>query len=171
MQYQVDAELTGKPLTDHEAERALDELPGLSAVLAHNSGRPDVLLTISADSVVQAAALGVAAIERATGRTVEACTITPSELWDRRQGFIPIPELIGATEAAAVLGVTRQRIAQLVDEGKLPARRAGNALVFARGTVEAYHANRAAEHHLEAMGAAVPRPDTGTRYSGGAAIP
>lgn len=138
MQYQVDVELSGKPLTDTEADHALEQLPGLSAVIADSHGHPDVLLTLGADDVVQAATLGVAVIERATARTVTAVQVIPTEAWDARQGFVPIPELIGATEAAALLGVSRQRVAQLVDEGKLPARRAGNALVFARGTVEAY---------------------------------
>lgn len=149
MQYQMDVELSGKPLTTTEADHALDELPGLSAVISSDQGRPDVLLTLTADSVVQATALGVAAIERATSRTVTSCTVIPTDEWDRRQGFIPLPELIGATEAAAILGLSRQRIAQLVDEGKLPGRRAGNALVFARGTVEAYQQSR------------VPAPPTG----------
>ena len=170
MQYQVDAELSGKPLTDTEADHALEQLPGLSAVIADTHGHPDVLLTIGADDVVQAATLGVAVIERATTRTVTAVQVVPTEVWDARQGFVPIPELIGATEAAALLGVSRQRIAQLVDEGKLPARRAGNALVFARGTVEAYQSHRVPDH-LAAAGAAVHQPDPGGRYTGGAAIP
>lgn len=170
MQYQVDAELSGKPLTDTEAGHALEQLPGLSAVIADTHGHPDVLLTIGADDVVQAATLGVAVIERATTRTVTALQVVPTEVWDARQGFVPIPELIGATEAAALLGVSRQRIAQLVDEGKLPARRAGNALVFARGTVEAYQSQRVPDH-LAAAGAAVTQPDTAARYMGGAATP
>lgn len=138
MQYQIDAELTGKPLTDTEVDHALDGLPGMSAVISDSHAHPDILLTISADDVVQATALAVAVIERATARTVTAVQVMPTEVWDARQGFVPVPELIGATDAAALLGVSRQRIAQLVDEGKLPARRAGNALVFARATVETY---------------------------------
>ena len=169
MQYQVDAEVSGKPLTDTEVDHALEQLPALSAVVADTHGHPDVLLTIGADDVVQAAALGVAVIERATARTVTAVQVIPTDVWDARQGFVPIPELIGATEAATLLGVSRQRVAQLVDEGKLPARRAGNALVFARGTVEAYQAHRLPDH-LAAFGAAVPEPDTGARHTGGAAI-
>lgn len=169
MQYQVDAELAGKPLTGTEAERALEGLPGLSAVIADRYGHPDVLVTISADSTIQATTLGVSTIEHATGRTVTAVAVTPTELWDARQGFVPLPELIGATEAAQLLGVSRQRIAQLVDEGKLPARRAGNALVFARGTVEAYQTHRVGDH-VAALGAAVPNAPTATPYTGGAAI-
>ncbi len=171
MQYQVDAELSGKPLTEAEADHALEQLPGLSAVIADSHGYPDVLLTIGADDVIQATTLGVAVIERATARTVTAVHVMPTETWDARQGFVPIPELIGATEAATLLGVSRQRIAQLVDEGKLPARRAGNALVFARGTVEAYQSHRVPDQ-LAAAGAAVPEPSLGQgHYTGGAAIP
>lgn len=36
-----------------------------------------------------------------------------------------------------MLGVPRQRIAQMVDEGKLPATRAGHSIVLARATVAA----------------------------------
>jgi len=138
MQYQADLELTGKPLSDTEADGALDELPGLSAVISHDQPHPEVLLTVQADSVVQATALAVAVVERATGRTVQCAQVMPAEVWDARQGFVPVPELIGATEAAALLGVSRQRIAQMAEEGKIPARRAGNALVFARASIEAY---------------------------------
>ena len=183
MQYQIDAELTGRPLTDTEAEHALDGLPGMSAVIGDNQGRPDVLATLEAADVVQATTIAVAVIERATGRTVTGVQVMPTQEWDRRQGFVPIPELVGATEAANMLGVSRQRIAQLVDEGKLPARRAGNALVFARGTVEAYGqahtvvspiasaSGEVARGNSAAAGAAIPDQAQPDIYSGGAAIP
>lgn len=185
MQYQAELELSGKQLSDTEADQVLDELPGLHAVISHDRPHPEVLLTVPAESVVQATALAVGAVERATGRTVIVAQVMPTEVWDARQGFIPVPELIGATDAAALLGVSRQRIAQMVDEGKLPARRAGNTLVFARGTVEAL-----ADAHLAvtpsarasgevirsgtvaAMGAATPEGQTETGAStAGAAIP
>lgn len=142
MQYQAEMELSGTTLSDTETDKALDELPGLSAVISHDGPHPRVLLTISAESVVQATVLSVAAVERATGRTVVTLEVLPTELWDARQGFVPVPPLAGVTEAAEILGVSRQRVLQLVDAGKLPAQRAGNALVFARATIEAYAALR-----------------------------
>ncbi len=142
MQYQAEMELSGKTLSDTETDKALDELPGLSAVISHDGPHPRVLLTINAESVVQATVLSVAAVERATGRTVVTLEVTPTELWDARQGFVPVPPLAGVTEAAEILGVSRQRVLQLVDAGKLPAQRVGNALVFARATVNAFAATR-----------------------------
>lgn len=143
MQYQVDVELAGPELSAAEAERAMDALPHLSAAIGWNGGHSDVIITVNADDVVQAGVVGVAAIERATGRTVAVLAVVPTKMWDERQDFLPVPELVGASEAAEILGVTRQRIAQLVEEGKVPAQRAGSALVFARSTIEAIARTRA----------------------------
>lgn len=43
---------------------------------------------------------------------------------------------ISTREAAAILGVTRQRVHQLVREGLLTAYRVGNQYTFLRGEVE-----------------------------------
>lgn len=43
----------------------------------------------------------------------------------------------GATETAAILEMTWQRIQQMAAGGQLPHTRAGNALLFSRAAVEA----------------------------------
>lgn len=48
----------------------------------------------------------------------------------------PAPDVISATEAADMLGVTRMRVNQLLNEGKLDGRKVGNAWQVYRYSVE-----------------------------------
>ena len=47
-----------------------------------------------------------------------------------------IIELISTTEAAGILGVSRQRVQQMVDEGRLPRRLIGTVLVHDKAMIE-----------------------------------
>ena len=60
------------------------------------------------------------------GFTGAVVTVMSEELRDKRQGWEPIPALLGVTEAVATLGVTRQRVLQMISSGSLPATRFGN---------------------------------------------
>ena len=51
-----------------------------------------------------------------------------------------IPRLVGLTEAAAVLGVVRERVWQLLNEGKLRGRKVGNMIVMREQVVLEYKA-------------------------------
>ena len=59
----------------------------------------------------------------------------------------PQVRLISVVEAAALLGVTPQRVRQLIDAGRIPARHVGRAWVIARRDVLAF--------------AALPKPKSG----------
>lgn len=168
MRYQVTIDLPGPPLTDDEADRALDALAEHHAVIGYENGSPSILITVPADTLRQALTTGLALAGQASDRDPLGISALLEQEWDRREGFVPVPDLIGATEAAQLLGVSRQRIAQMVDEGKLPATRAGNAFVFARPTVETLAEQKTGDP-ASAMGAAVPGEPERPRYGGGAA--
>jgi excisionase family DNA binding protein len=51
-----------------------------------------------------------------------------------------IPRLVSVTEAADIVGCSRQNINVLINDGKLPAARAGSTLVMAEDTVRRYAA-------------------------------
>jgi excisionase family DNA binding protein len=51
-----------------------------------------------------------------------------------------IPRLVGMTEAAALLGVVRERVWQLLNEGKLRGRKVGNMIVMREQVVLEYKA-------------------------------
>lgn len=52
---------------------------------------------------------------------------------------------LSLTEAAALLGVTRQRVHQLIQRGELHTGRLGHALMLSRDEVEQYKARREAQ--------------------------
>ena len=51
-----------------------------------------------------------------------------------------IPRLVSVTEAAGIVGCSRQNINALINDGKLPAARAGTTLVMSEDTVRRYAA-------------------------------
>lgn len=106
-----------------------------AAVWPSDTGRLVVVLTLPAESLRQAVSTGLALVEQTTGRavTVEAL---PTDVADARDGVPVLPALVGVSEAAEILGVSRQRVLQLVAAGTLPAQRAGNAVVLQRAAVE-----------------------------------
>lgn len=106
------------------------------------SGRMHVWLTLLAEDARQAALLGLQ-LAGMVGARLTALETLPTDEFDRRNGITPMPDLIGAEEAAEILGVTRQAVAQKYAAGELPGRRVGErTLVFARRDVEAAAARR-----------------------------
>ena len=86
----------------------------------------------------------MALLTRAAGQTDRFGVLATAE-FDRRADDVDRPDLVGATEAAEIIGISRQRVQQMADTGALPARKVGGkSLVFPRATVEAIAAARAA---------------------------
>lgn len=53
-----------------------------------------------------------------------------------------IPDLVSVTEAAGMLGVTRQAVLLMAGNGHLPGRKVGATWVFRRATVDDVRAKR-----------------------------
>ena len=58
-------------------------------------------------------------------------------------------DLVGTTEAAQMLGVTRQRVNQMVREGKITGVRVGNAWAFDRADIFKALLQRSTPHDEE----------------------
>lgn len=102
-------------------------------------GRVKVVISLPAAGLQQAVTLALALVERATGAAAGAVEVMTSEEFDSRAAAPPaadLPALVSVTEAADMLGVTRQAVLQMIDRGKMPARQAGNTWVMALATVE-----------------------------------
>lgn len=77
---------------------------------------------------------------RETGAIVSSCDLSVRQ-GDTQMVRDPlIPRLLSVTDAADVLGCSRQYVNQLVREGKLPAAYAGGTIVLAEETVRRYQA-------------------------------
>jgi len=106
------------------------------------NGNIDVWITVQANDALQAIDLGVTLSRKVDG-TLVALEVLPTADFDRREGLTPVPELIGADEAAEILGISRQAVGKKFREGSLPGHRVGErGLAFARRDVEAVAAKR-----------------------------
>jgi excisionase family DNA binding protein len=133
--------------SDQAAEHLIDTLAGHGYSPAASTsayGRLELVLTVPADTLRQAAATSLAIAESAAGVAAITLQVLPTEEFDRRNGLEPVPELVSVAEAAQVMGVSRQRVLQMVDEGKLPHHRIGEkrTVVIARAAVERVAAER-----------------------------
>jgi excisionase family DNA binding protein len=138
MQYNATVEVAHRGKIEDAAERLVTALEGYSPATGRSLlGRLDVTITVPAESLRQAATTALAVVEAAAGRPAVSVQVLPTDDFDRLNGLEPMPELLSVTEAAGVLGVSRQRVLQLVEAGTLPAQKVGNAVVLFRAAVEA----------------------------------
>lgn len=123
-----------------KAERMSDALVDYHVAISGTpGGNLAARISLPAESIQQAGATALAVITAAAGEgaRVVGYEIYTEELFFAREGWEPVPELVSVTEVAQILKVTRQRVLQLVDEGKLPRTKVGNTLVFPMPAVEA----------------------------------
>lgn len=136
--YSIHIEFDRKQLKPEAAARFVEQLADWHGAVGHSPrGWVDVQLTLPAEDIVRATSTAVAItapIIRAHPITV--AVMTEAE-FDARLGAVTMPELIGVTEAAGHLGVSRQRVLQMLDEGKLAGVRVGKAIALARAEVVA----------------------------------
>lgn len=134
--YSVHIEFNRRILKPESAARMVDQFTDWHGAVGFSPrGYVDVQLTLAAEDLVRAASTAVAIaapIIQAQPLRVEA--MTEAE-FDARLGEVPMPELIGVTEAAELIGVSRQRVLQMIDEGKLAGVRVGKSIALARDEV------------------------------------
>ena len=124
--YSVLLEYTGVTLTKALADFLMDDLESLHVGVGSSpTGRLSVRMTFPAETVEQAFRVGTAIVEKAVARwnadltpSLEVAEILTEAEFDRREGWAHIPDLIGVPEAADILGVSRQRVLQLVESGR-----------------------------------------------------
>ena len=116
-------------MTGDEVDRVMDRLalsPVSLSVSPH--GYRTARITLPAADIAQAATGAALHVAHGFGVPIESIVsiqiMTEGEA-DVREGTLDVPELIGATEAAQLLGVSPQRVRQMIDEGKLAAHRIG----------------------------------------------
>ncbi len=136
--YSIHIEIDQRSLPPTEAIRLVDDLAKYHAAVGLSPrGWVDFQLSVPGDRLDQAVTTAVGIIQLVAKKPIITVTAMTEAEFDRRQGHTPTPELIGATEAASILGVSRQRVAQMVDEGKLAGEKIGGVLVLVRSEVQA----------------------------------
>ena len=123
MHYVITVELDDKP-TEKNTDWIVEELAHWHAVAhSHPSGHVAATMTLPAEGIAQAVATAVRLVEP-THRVI-SLEVVDEATRDAREGWVPVPELVGATEAAAALGISRAAVNKQIHGGKLPAQRVG----------------------------------------------
>lgn len=138
--YTAEAEVarTGE-LTHDQIDLAMDHLADYAPSLSVTSrGHHAARITFAADSIGQAARTAALVVEHALASTVIRVDVMTEAEADLRDGAVDVPELLGVTEAARLLGVSVQRVRQMIAEGKIAAHRIGErSYALTRSEVEA----------------------------------
>jgi excisionase family DNA binding protein len=132
-----------------DADHLLTELADFHPAIGDSPrGWTSARISLQAETLRQATILALTVVGDATGAEPIACEVMTEAEFTAREGFVPMPELVGATEAAGMLGVTRQRVQQMATEGALPATKIGKSLVIPMDAVRA----KLAQLHQETAG-------------------
>jgi excisionase family DNA binding protein len=98
-------------------------------------GWADAQVSLPAETLAQATAAACAAVSHAFAAEVVAAEVMTEAEFAAREGWTPVPELVSVTEAADMLGVSRQAILDRIARKTLPAEKVGREYVIARGAV------------------------------------
>lgn len=115
---------------------------GVSGVSDH--GNADVTASLFADSFADATRTALDAVALVGRGEPITFTVVQATEWEARAGIDGenIIDVMSVTEVAQRLGVTRQRVHQLVGEGRIPARRVGHSVVISESAVTGFEASR-----------------------------
>lgn len=120
--------------SDAAADQLLTDFAEFHAALAHSAfGRTELILTVEAPDLPAATSRALAALAEWEVTSIQAML---TEDFDRL-AEMTLPALMTVTDAATALGVTRTRVQQLIDQGKLTARKVGNAWILLSASVAA----------------------------------
>lgn len=121
---------------EYDADVVLEQLAGLHAAVGQSPrGWASVRISLAGESVPQVTLLACAAVERVFGAPAIAVEVMTEDEFNAREGWEPVPDLVSVSEAAALLGVSRQRVLQRVEAKTLPATRVGRDFVIPRAAV------------------------------------
>lgn len=152
MDYNATVELDSRDFDESAIDLLMDLIePYHGAVGRSLTGRVELILTLPADNLRQAAATAVA-IAQSAGHTPFSIEAMPTAEFDRRIEALEIPPLLSVPEAAEALGVSRQRVLQLVNGGQLDAVKIGDTWAILRASVTA----RDEQHGLRFSGLFLP---------------
>lgn len=137
----IEVSKRGVPSAD-EIDTVMTRLAGFTVSLdVGPRGYWRARITLPAENLAAASTAALLAVTHGYGIPVEAAVsiqVMSETEFDQREGTAEVPELVGATEAAQLLGVSPQRVRQMIDEGKIAAHRVGErSFALVRSEVEA----------------------------------
>jgi excisionase family DNA binding protein len=140
--YNVVAELAGS-FDEQAVDQLLDPIADYSGAAGRSElGRTEVVFTLPAESVRQANTTALAILDTYPWELLSLRVLTTAD-FDRITDTSELPALVSVTEAADVLGVSRQSVLNAINTAKLPATRVGDTWILRQTAVQA-HARRSA---------------------------
>lgn len=127
-------------------EDVLDAFAEWHAAIGRTMGnRLEVTLTIPAENLHQAALTALSLLGHFKGLpSARSMSVLRTADFDRRNGLEPVPPLVSVTEAAMSLGITRQRVLQMIHDGALHGIKVGNSWALVRTEIDTM---RVAKHN------------------------
>ena len=119
-EWSVYIKVGGREAVDVDA--LVEALEPVAGVVGVGPDTLDAQVSVDGETVLEAAAKAVEALERAAGDLPDVVRLEISSV-DELEAELerPIyPELVGVTEAAAILGVTKQRVSTMYRADRLP---------------------------------------------------
>lgn len=108
------------------ADDIIDRLAGHGPVVSPNPRGLELIITLPAAGLGTAATTAIALTAQATRRPVISVQVMTTAEFDRRvDDDEPPAEELTVAQSAERLGVSAARVRQMIEEGKLPARRVG----------------------------------------------
>lgn len=131
-------------LTPRNAERLADDwMPALAdyhAVMASSpTGYVVIVISLPAETLRQACSTALAVVQDVTGRTATSVQVMTTETFDARSKSEPeaLPRMLSPTQAAEILGQSRQNVLLMLEQQRLPGQKVGNSWVILASAVEA----------------------------------
>ena len=122
--YNAIVEVASKKKIDVDA--VMGQLEAFHAALSESQrGWNTAHISLPGESLAQAAATATAVVSSAYGAPAIACEVMTETEFLAREGWAPVPDLVSVTEAAQLLGVSRQAVLQRIGSGSLPSTKIG----------------------------------------------
>lgn len=138
MQFNAIAEIDITP-TPRRAAAWLEKLADYHPVVGRSrNGVAEVIITVEADILAAAAHNALYLVQDAAG-PMRSFEVLATEEFDRRVDQEGEPAMLSTAQAAAELGVTRQRVVQLVEDNRLAgAMKVGRGYAIPKASVKAH---------------------------------
>jgi excisionase family DNA binding protein len=123
---------------DFDVDQMMDQLELYHASVGMSArGYADAQISLPAETLAQACTTAIAVVSAAFGAAAVACEVLTEAEFDARQGWEHLPDLISVSEAAEILGVTRQAVLQRIGTKSIPAEKIGRDYAIPRAAVVA----------------------------------
>ncbi|MSZ76799.1 MAG: excisionase family DNA-binding protein [Actinobacteria bacterium] len=123
-------------LTTDQIDHIIDQLEDYHPSISTSPrGWLAARITLPGETLAQATKTAITLIEAAYGAPAITCEIMTETEADAREGWDTIPELISVSEAAELLGITRQAVTLRIQNHTLPATKIGNGWAIPRAAL------------------------------------